>query len=394
MTRVSLIVLKSPSREWPSDRVASYRAGLEELGYSVEVLAIADPTCRISPTAEEPWCRSLVAEAPGLAESAIKGLRAARGQILVVVDLAMAYSLDHLLAVIQTLESGTSDLAIASRPVGIVGKLALRFLGTTDPTSGLVGLTRASSLEADDSFAPVGSRFTLELLARVGGRRTDVPVAPVRSVMRNSTPLGDLRQLKRLADDRFGNASRLIQFCFVGASGMIVDLTIYAILQAILSHTGLAGKTAPLVGGPLSLAVAALLAVATALTWNFSINRRLTFNDARQGSITRQYFRYVLSNLLGIGVSLSLRLILPTRFSFFRAHRLAAAVVGIVAATGISFSMARWFVFDRKAEPVEKRVNRAPRRCDGFQSIRGKRTSRVVASELEGASVTVSSTRD
>ena len=31
--------------------------------------------------------------------------------------------------------------------------------------------------------------------------------------------------IKRLADDRFGNFSRLLQFCVVGASGMVIDLS-------------------------------------------------------------------------------------------------------------------------------------------------------------------------
>jgi dolichol-phosphate mannosyltransferase len=369
MARVSLIVLKSPGIQWPSERVASYRAGLEDSGFSVEVLAVSDPICRTHPVADEPWCRSLVANAPGLAESAVAGIRAARGHLLVVVDLAMTYRFEDIFALVQTLEAGKADLAIANRPVGLVGWLAQRFLGTTDPTSGLVGLTRTSALEADDSLAPVGSRFTLELLARVAGRRVDVPVEPIEPISRRSTPLGDLRQLKRLADDRFGNASRLIQFCFVGASGMVVDLTFYVIFQAVCGQTALVSMSAPLVGGSMALAVSRVLAIAIALTWNFSINRRLTFNDSRQGSIPRQFLRYVLSNMLGIGVSLSLSLILPTRIGFFRAHRLAAAVVGIVAATGISFSMARWFVFGQKPSPVVDRPTRmTTRRCDGFRS--------------------------
>ena len=131
-------------------------------------------------------------------------------------------------------------------------------LGTTDPFTGLVGLTRAAAVEADDSFAPVGSRFALELLARVAGRRIDVPVGPVAAGPRTSPLMGDIRQAKRLADDQFGNASRLLQFCFVGASGMVVDLTCYALLQLVFSPTSLASRQAPLVGGPLSLAVAAV----------------------------------------------------------------------------------------------------------------------------------------
>ena len=386
MAPVSLIVLRSPGISWPSERVAAYRAGLEDLGYAVEVLAVADPSAQPTTWTDEPWCRSLAAGLPGLAESAISGLRAARRRLIVVVDLAMPYPPEDLFAVVEQLAKGRAELVVASRPNRLSGWLSKRLLGTTDPASGLVGLTREAAIEADDSFAPVGSRFTLELLARVAGRRVDVPVRPVRSLARSSTPLGDVRQLKRLADDRFGNASRLIQFCFVGASGMVVDLTCYAILQSILLRTSLATSPAPIVGGPLALAVSAVVAVGIALTWNFSINRRLTFNDARQGSIGRQYLRYVLSNLLGIAVSLSLRLVLPNTVPFFFRHRLAAAVVGIVAATGISFSMARWFVFGHRPTPAEDRpLAIAKRRCAGFRSPVLPRAVRTVAFELEAS---------
>ena len=37
----------------------------------------------------------------------------------------------------------------------------------------------------------------------------------------------------------------------------------------------------------------------------------------------------------------------PCAAIFFNRHKLAAAVVGIVGATGISFSMSRWMVFSR-----------------------------------------------
>ena len=388
MARVSLIVLNSPGLDWPVDRIEAYRAGLEQAGYPVEVLAISDPDSGSRSTFDQSWLRSIVATGPGLAEAAVSGIRLARSPLIVVVDLAMPYTSADLLAVVEALVSGQVVLAISSRPViGVVGAVSRRFLGTTDPTSGMIGLSQASAVAADDSFAPVGSQFTLELLARVAGRRGDVPVDPVRSVAKSATLLADLRQVKRLADDRFGLVSRLIQFCFVGASGMVVDLSIYAILQLVLARTALAGMTAPIVGGSLALAVAAVLAIATALTWNFSINRRLTFNDARQGSIPRQYLRYVLSNLLGIGVSLSLRLLLPIKLPFFRAHRLAAAVVGIVAATGISFSMARWFVFGSKPSSHAGRPVKVPaRRCEGFRTMSWTRLSRPIA-PLEGASV-------
>ena len=66
--------------------------------------------------------------------------------------------------------------------------------------------------------------------------------------------------VKRLADDRFGNFSRLFQFCVVGASGMVIDLSCYALFQFWLSRTFLAGIKTQVFGSrqPLDLAAAGL----------------------------------------------------------------------------------------------------------------------------------------
>jgi dolichol-phosphate mannosyltransferase len=386
MPRVSLILLRSPGTAWPAARVLAWQSGLEGRGFSVDLLVVADPSATNPAHDLDPSCRVIFADPPGLANSAVAGLRAATGELLVVLDLALAYAVEDVVAVVEKLAADEAELVVAARRKPLTGAVAGRILGTTDPTSGLLGLTRAAAVEADDSLAPVGSRFGLELLARVAGRRVDVPVVgPVAGSPRVSTPLDDLRQLKRLADDRFGNASRLLQFCFVGASGMVVDLSFYAGFQALIARLALfEGRTTPIVGGPLAPAVAAVGSIAIALSWNFTINRRLTFNDARCGSIPRQFLRYVLSNLLGIAVSLTLRLILPNTFGFFRDHRLAAALVGIVAATGISFSMARWFVFGQKAAADDDKPAPMPRRrIDGFRSISKSSPSRVSAGHLE-----------
>jgi dolichol-phosphate mannosyltransferase len=127
---------------------------------------------------------------------------------------------------------------------------------------------------------------------------------------------------------------------------MVVDLTLYAIFQALFRDTSLKNSKVPLIGGSVDLALSGFLAVWLAMSWNFLINRRFTFNDARRNaSIVRQYLTYATGNALAIGVSLVIRLWLPTQVEFFNNHKLAAALVGIVLATGISFSMARYFVF-------------------------------------------------
>lgn len=357
MASVSLILPLVPGALLTSEAIETFRKGLEDAGHEVEVLGVADPRSPQLPLVAGLWWRSFVAAEPGLAAAAVAGLRRGKGDVLVVLDPGRGYSIEDLVGVVEPIERQDADVVVASRNASggsraesqpgrlatWVGHAARRAIGSSDPFAGLIALSRSLARSAE--FEPLGSGFTLELLARAGGQRLDLAVSRGRNARRWKVEVDDLRHLKRLGDHKFGNFSRLIQFCVVGASGMVVDLSCYALFQWLFSRTSLVALTAPLVGGSLALAVAGALSIALALVWNFSLNRRLTFSYARRGSLLGQFLGYVLSNALGVALSFSLRLILPRQFSFFDRHRLAAALVGIVAATGISFSMARWFVF-------------------------------------------------
>jgi len=73
--------------------------------------------------------------------------------------------------------------------------------------------------------------------------------------------------------DKLGRgAAPLLQFAVVGASGMVPDLLCFATLLTWL---------------PVPLARAT--AIWVAMTWNFLLNRWLTFSDARTQSAVRQY---------------------------------------------------------------------------------------------------------
>jgi len=378
MARVSVIVLVAPGAGHFLGRISALREALGETGHDIELLVATDSRSEElasgAACALEPSVRILPFEHAGKAALAYQGIRAATGEIVLIVDLEKGHAPEDVLRVLEPLAEGAADVVVASRsrrkggiavdaagpapPQGglrrqLIHALARPLVGITDPSSGLVGVTR-QSLEARAFHpSPLGSRFVLELLVGARGRRLEVPIGHgVRSRRLVFVP-SDLRLIKRLADDRFGNFSRLFQFCVVGASGMVVDLTCYAIFQLVLSHTGLVKLKTPFMsrGPSLDLAVAGALAIAIALVWNFSLNRRLTFNDARGGSIIRQFLTYALSNALAIALSFTVRLYLPSRFAFFQRHKLAAAVVGIVAATGISFSMSRWIVFNRQRAP-------------------------------------------
>jgi dolichol-phosphate mannosyltransferase len=301
------------------------------------------------------------------------GIHAASGELLVVLDSGRSYPPAALGEVVERLRNSEADLAIGvpRRRSGrawwqVVGRRCLGLaseasLGTSDLFSGLMAVRRSQLQDVPTVHQARGSRLVLDLLAWPCGAHCDVAVdtLPDDRLHIGRPGLDDVRQFKRVLDHRFGTFSRLVQFCMVGASGMVVDLTCYALLQAIFASFWSA---------PLSqssslffwrLAAARAIAILIALVWNFTLNRRLTFNDSRSGSIPRQFLTYSLGNALGIAVSMTLSLWLPLRVGFFGRHRLAAAVVGIVAATGISFSMSRWVVF----------IRRPGRRSDGKHAV-------------------------
>jgi dolichol-phosphate mannosyltransferase len=331
------------------------------------VVVVTDPRAsgEISQGAEE-GIRRLVAERRGLVAAVVQGLREARGDLLVILDAERGYTAEDVARMIKPLEQREAELVVARRwdgPWGpglsprnrlgaALGTLTKPLTGVADPFSGLIALSRETARAAERTLTPVGSWFAVELLTKTKGRRGEVSVRTDPPRRRTELGWDELRYFKRLSDERFGNASRLVQFCVVGASGMVIDLTCYALFQLLFAPTWMSRTTAPVIGGPLDLAAARALAIAIALTWNFSLNRRLTFNDARHGStILRQFAAYALSNALGIALNFTLGVVLPRQFLFFNRHKLAAAVVGIVAATGISFSLSRWVVFRRSNAP-------------------------------------------
>lgn len=328
MAHVSLIVLNAPDPPADDPRIESWREALDAAEHDVDVIFPARGT--------------------GLTASAIEGLREASGEIRVVIDAARQYAAADLPRLVEPLAEARSEVAVADgRLAGwrAVAAIALRPIsGSADPFSGLIAITSEAFERAEADFKPVGRRFAFEILARANRNRTDVVVEAPRSVRFPVLGLDDFRHIKRISDDKLGNVSRLLQFCFVGASGMVIDLSFYALFQWLFGRTGMAQMTTPF-GAPLDLAAAGALSVAIALTWNFTLNRYLTFSYAKRGSVVRQFITYALSNALGIALSFTLRLALPLRIAFFAKHKLAAAVVGIVAATGISFSMSRWLVF-------------------------------------------------
>ena len=314
--------------------------------WQVDLKKLADALPDSEPGPIQPAYRSVMIE---------RVLPQMQSEFIIILDESYNHQPAWFQAALAELACGRADVVVAPRASRdlfgkTASKLVERLTGSFSAAAPAVVARRSAVESRAATLRPAGRWFALEMQLRVPDDRR--MLLGSEAISRKNKPTGarlghtELSFLKSFIDHKYGNVSRLIQFCAVGLSGMIVDLTLYALFQAAFRDTALKSATVPVIGGSGDLALAGLLAVWMAMTWNFLINRRVTFNDARRNSsIVRQYLTYATGNALAIGVSLVIRLWLPTQVAFFNDHKLAAAVVGIVLATGISFSMARYFVF-------------------------------------------------
>jgi dolichol-phosphate mannosyltransferase len=122
-----------------------------------------------------------------------------------------------------------------------------------------------------------------------------------------------------------------MQFCLVGATGVVIDLTIYALLLS----------------AAIQIEIARALAIWGAMTWNFSLNRRFTFSCDPDTPVMRQYFSFCLSCAFGALVSWLTSVGLSKTIIFFQRRWMVAALIGIFAGTLSNFLMSKLWVFRR-----------------------------------------------
>jgi putative flippase GtrA len=136
---------------------------------------------------------------------------------------------------------------------------------------------------------------------------------------------------KALLESRFPGSARLLKFGCVGASGVIVDLSVLALGLQFGVPSGLA----------------AILAIWIAMSWNFVLNRKFTFASPHQGPALQQYRGFCLSCLLGASANWSVRVALLSLGGVFEASPYLVSLVGIIAGTGFNFCLCSRFVFHR-----------------------------------------------
>ena len=310
----------------------------------------------------------------GLSSAVIRGFREAAGEVLICMDADLSHPPEVLPKLLEALYEPGVDFVIGSRYVAggstdeawgllrwINSKgatlLARPFTRAKDPMAGFFGL-RGSSFAGAAQLSPVGYKIGLELIVKCNCRNIrEVPIHFANRMIGQSKlnlreQLNYVKHLKRLADFKYGVLSQFTQFCFVGATGMVVDLLSMALLFLLAGKAWPEWKEADVY--PFVRAIAIWLA----MTWNFALNRRLTFSYSRAGRLFGQYVRFVLSCSGGAAISWSIAVALRRWVPAFEQHGYLAAMVGIIVGLVFNYVFSRFWVFKR-TDP-ERKENSPP----------------------------------
>ena len=300
----------------------------------------------------------------GLATAVIHGMREAQGAIFVVMDADLSHPPDKIPELVNALGDDQVDFVIGSRYVlggstedqwsifrrlnsKIATLLARPLSFAKDPMAGFFAIRR-STFERAPSLSPIGYKIGLELMVKAGCRSIrEIPIAfrdraRGASKMTFKEQLNYLRHLHRLYAFKLGRFARPLQFVLVGSTGMVVDLLLFSLLR--------------LVSG---LEVARAVAIWVAMTWNFLLNRTLTFSYARSGSMVRQYVLFCLACLLGAIINWSVSVSLSRYVPLFARWEVLAAVCGIIAGTTSNYILSAYVVFKAKPEHIGKGADEA-----------------------------------
>jgi dolichol-phosphate mannosyltransferase len=287
--------------------------------------------------------------ARGLSTAVLHGMDQAKGEILVVMDADLSHPPESVPALVRAIREG-AEMAIGSRYVdggeteeewgffrwlnSKVATLLARPLTTVkDPMAGFFALHRVTLSKAS-ALDPVGYKIGLELLVKCGCQR--VKEIPIRfsDRTRGTSKLclreqcNYVRHLKRLYDYKFGGTSTLLQFLAIGATGMIVDLVAF-VLGAIFMPMGLARG----------------VAIWIAMTWNWLLNRNVTFRGTGGRTCPEEYLLFCGSCALGGAVNWFVTMALCTNVAFLARFPLIAACVGIGLGTIVNAAMCIRVVF-------------------------------------------------
>ncbi|QCU90683.1 glycosyltransferase [Thiomicrorhabdus sediminis] len=295
----------------------------------------------------------------GLSPAVIDGFDEAKGEIVVVMDADLSHPASAIPKMVEQLQSRSSDFVLGSRYVeggsiddswtlwryinSVVATIpALPLTKVKDPMSGFFAVRKADIPEKQQ-LSPIGYKIALEVMVKGNfAKVSEVPIHFVdrvhgESKLTLSEQLKYLRHLRRLYQYKFKTKAEFIQFAMVGSSGFIVDLAVYLLLQMFgATHT-----------------VARAISFWPAVTWNWLLNRTITFNHREKTKKSTQWSAFASSSLLGFGVNFGTYYTLTEYVPFFAEHTILALIIGVLMGMGFNFSISNLFIFKKLREEVD-----------------------------------------
>ncbi|WP_108395442.1 glycosyltransferase [Devosia submarina] len=290
----------------------------------------------------------------GLSPAVIEGFAQARNPVLICMDCDLSHPPEVIPQMILALSSG-QQFVLGSRyvPGGstdddwgffrwlnsrVATLLARPLTKVADPMSGFFCMRRADFDKAENLNA-IGYKIALELIVKCGFENVgEVPIQFKDRVYGESKltlkeQLRYIKHLRRLYLHKFANAMYLMQFLTVGASGVLINLSVLTLLLA----SGFNEQVA-IAGG-----------IAVSVVTNFLLNRRFTFSYARHGNAFKQFIGYLTASAIGVTVNYTVSLAMlhaplpETAQSIY-----VASLSGVAAGMVFNYLGNRYLVFRRR----------------------------------------------
>jgi len=325
----------------------------QDHGLDLDVLIMDDDSrdgsAELVAARPETWVQIVVRTADrGLSPSVLDGMARAQGEILICMDADLSHPPEAIPHMLRKLEEG-ADFVIGSRYVQggstsddwgflrwmnsrVATMLARPLTTARDPMAGFFAFRRAT-YAAGQSFNPVGYKIGLEFIVKCRCERVvEVPIhfedrqlGQSKLTMRQQ--LLYIKHLRRLYTFKFGAWSQIAQFLTVGGLGTLVNLALLTLLLGV----GVGAQPA------------VALAIVLSMVFNFVLNRRFSFGEARKESWIRQFVGFMAACSVGALINYGVTLLLMG--GDFSLRPQLAALVGIAAATAFNFVASRYLVF-------------------------------------------------
>jgi dolichol-phosphate mannosyltransferase len=310
----------------------------------------SDGTEELIAARNEAWVRLVTRTTDrGLSNAVCDGLKLAQGDVIVVMDADLSHPPESIPALVKALMDGY-DFALGSRYVKggstsddwglfrwlnsrVATLLALPFTNVRDPMSGFFAIRRLTYEGGANKLNPIGYKIGLELIVKCGCEMVkEIPIHFAdrkfgESKLTFAEQARYIKHIRRLFIYKYGTWSHLAQFLVVGGLGTGVNLAALTLLIAL--------------GFGVNVSIGA--AIAISMVFNFLLNRRFTFAYARDGSIVRQFFGFIAACSLGALLNYFIASALVAQFPVL--YPQVAAVIGIIAGTGVNFLFNRFAVF-------------------------------------------------